>query len=650
MAKKKSKITQGESLDSNQLKNKQPEESLKVVAIGASAGGLQALYGVFDHLSFDKNDNFCIVVIQHLSPDYKSLMPELLARHTQMKISPIESGMEIESGVVYVSQPNKVFSIVNGVFVSEDRDHSNLVHYPINSFFSSLAEAYGTRAIAVILSGSGSDGTQGIEAIKDKGGIVVVQEESTAAFNGMPKNAIMTGLVDRIAPPEEIPAIIKEYLVLAPEGNQVSSKKRAQGASDEALAMMLLNIINEYADFDFANYKSNTILRRIERRIQKLQYHDFATYYEYVSNNPKEAKVLADEFLINVTGFFRDEKAFNYIETKIFPDIVSEHNGQDQIRIWSVGCSTGQEAYSLAMLLSEYLIRNKLRKRIKIFATDAHAASLNYASKGNYTKQEVENVPDYLLDKYFTELDDATYQVKANIRDMIVFAIHNVVKDPPFNNLHLVSCRNLLIYIKPELQQKILSFFHFALVDSGKLFLGSSESPFLGDKKFEVVSTTHRVYKKKKTYTNTDVVGLYAPGLQEKVSGPKSKGSTPMARRSTDFVKVIDKIKDAVLEDMTPPCVVITHDFEILHVFGAIERFLHFPKKQFQMNLLRMIAEDMYIPINTLVSTIKKENRKVVFSNVKTLVGDNKVILRLIGTPISDPNGKTEFIAVCFDE
>ncbi|TXC78536.1 chemotaxis protein CheB [Luteibaculum oceani] len=618
---------------------KSPEEDvLQIVAIGASAGGLQAIYSFIDNIGSLSERNTAFVIIQHLSPDYKSLMPELLRRHTEMEIVPIEDGQQLERGKVYVAQPSTVIRVEEGVLKTVVRQQDKSVHYPINSFLVSLANDQGEKAIAVILSGSGSDGTLGIEQIKQKGGFVVAQDEETASFNGMPSSAISTGLVDKICPPEDIAKEIANYLDGVSE--DFEDDEIMDSAGPEVVVNMILASVNKHFDLDFTLYKKNTILRRIERRMKAMSFSKMRDYMSYLQAHPQEAKNLGNDFLINVTAFCRDPEAFAYLEEFVLPATIADFEDSDQLRVWVVGCSRGQEAYSLAIIFKRYLDKFHPGKSIKIFATDVHAPSVSYASKGRYAIEEIESLPKEYVNKYFNKLDDQSYQVKSTLRDLIVFAVHNIIKDPPFNNIHFVSCRNLLIYFKAELQQKVLGYLHFSLVPGGRLFLGLSEAPFSKENNFETINTNFRLYRKvsnnrtKFYLSNTPKSGVSR--ITNEVSSNGKLTAYGGGRTRVEEPRIIDRIKDQIIDEVLPPTVIVNSENDIVHVFGDVEDYLHFPKKQFHLNIFKMVPDSLYLPINTLIVNVKKAKERVVFNNVNFQKGEERKKLKISAFPVEN--------------
>lgn len=465
--------------------------SLIVVAVGASAGGLEALQEFFKNMPL--KTGLAFVVIQHLSPDYKSLMDELLARETSIPIQIAEDGMEVLPDHIYLIPPRKNISIFHDKLFLENQEPKKRLNLPVDIFFRSLALDKGKNAIGVVLSGTGSDGTLGTRAIKEAGGMIMVQDEESAKFDGMPRNSIATGLVDYILPPGKMPEALVNFIKHPLVRENKSLESDLQDNLDTLTKIIL--ILRNYGGIDFSFYKDATILRRLERRLSINRYQTLEEYLDFLKDSDKEKETLQRELLIGVTRFFRDVEAFESLRSKVF----STWTGKHSIRIWSAGCSTGEEVYSLAILLNEYLEQQGITADVKIFATDVDRNSIEYAGKGLYPDSVVADLDSILLTKYFIRKENG-YQINDSIRKMIVFATHNLLKDSPFSRIDLLVCRNLFIYIRPEIQTKLLSMFYYSLNADGYLFLGNSETLGEMSEAFEYVDTKWKIYRLKGSY------------------------------------------------------------------------------------------------------------------------------------------------------
>ena len=412
-----------------------------IIAIGASAGGMEAIHLLFDHTP---EDGVSYVIIQHLSPDHKSFMAELLAKHSKMKIYEVEDNMPITPNCVYLMPKGKNMTISDRKLLLTD-SQPNQPNTAIDIFLNALAEDQRDKSIAVILSGTGTDGTKGIAAIKKYGGFVIVQDPATAKFNGMPNSAIQSGNADIILAPELIP---EEIIAHLNQGKLQSSYLEEVSESDEEALKEILNLVDKHTPLDFTNYKRPTIIRRIVIRMAQNKINTLDAYTDFLKANPSEITVLAQQFPISVTKFFRDQDAFKIIGEKVIPELVDSKLHVETLKVWVVGCATGEEAYSLAILIREHLTEAKKNLEVKIFASDIDKTALLHASKGVYPESISADVNAERLKIFFTK-QDKTYKVKDEIRRMIIFADHDIIKQPPYGKIDLISCRNLLIYINP---------------------------------------------------------------------------------------------------------------------------------------------------------------------------------------------------------
>ncbi|MDX1522747.1 MAG: chemotaxis protein CheB, partial [Anaerolineae bacterium] len=459
-----------------------------VVGIGASAGGLEALERFFSNMPPDSGIAF--VVIQHLSPDYESHMDELLSKYTHMPIYEAQDGTAVQPNTIYLLPRRKNMTIFKGRLYLVDYERSRGLNLPIDIFLQSLAEDQAEMAIGIILSGTGSDGTRGIRAIKEVGGMVMAQDDS-AKFDGMPRSAVATQLVDYIAPAEEMPQNLLNYIQHPCLATDPALKPAI--ATDEDMMGKLFAVLKQQTGADFTDYKPNTIIRRIERRMSVTQIEDLTDYVNYLQISDGECQTLYKEFLIGVTRFFRDPEAFDILYQRVLPMLFADKPKGTQLRIWVTGCSTGEEAYSLAMIFWEYMEQTNRYLDVKIFATDLDKQALEYASTGAYPESIAADLSPDRLRNFFVKKGDV-YEISRQIRTMVVFAHQNILIDPPFSKIDLISCRNLLIYLQPVLQKKVLATFQFALNTGGYLFLGNSET--VGD--YEDVF--HAEFKKWRIY------------------------------------------------------------------------------------------------------------------------------------------------------
>lgn len=578
-----------------------------VVGIGASAGGLEAIESFFKKMPADSGMAF--IVVQHLSPDYKSLMVELLSKHTLMPVLRIEEGMKVEPNHVYLIPPRKNLTMFHGHLLLNNQNHSNELNLPIDIFLRSLAEDAAEFAVGVILSGTGSDGTRGVRAIKEHGGMVMVQDEESAKFDGMPRNAIATGLVDFILPPEDMP---KQLLAFVKHPYAV---QEASIHSEDSDLTRIFALLRDKHKVDFTFYKPNTIVRRIERRISINQCRDLKEYRNLLENNSQEVSALFQELLIGVTNFFRDDTVFEEIRGKWLTPLVKSLSN-NEIRVWIAGCSTGEEAYSLAIMLAEYREYSGNFFRMKLFATDVDAKAVEKASAGLYPESIAADVPAHLLVKYFSRREDS-FQISQAIRESVVFAQHNLIKDPPFTNIHLLSCRNLLIYLQPVLQRKILELFNFSLVKDGLLMLGTSESIGEMVDYFDMVSPKGKIYRARGKYRSLGIGGIDpAPALMTSFRNPPPQSGRHVAGRYQDD-KILERFFNALTKDLLPFTMIVNESLEISHIFGDAQRYLSYPSGKLVTDITKLVSKDLAIPIATGARKALKSGESINMSNIK---------------------------------
>ncbi|PSR53113.1 hypothetical protein AHMF7605_06015 [Adhaeribacter arboris] len=622
---------------------KMQDKNPYVIGIGASAGGLQALQTLFEHIP---PDSVSYVVVQHLLPDHRSILTEILARESVLKIQDAENGMPVQENQVYIMPPDKKITIRNNVLYLSERPDNTANYGSINTFFKSLAADKGNKAIGIVLSGTGTDGTEGIAAIKKAGGLVLVQDPETAKFDGMPRSAIQSGHVDYILPPELMPDEIFNFVKVAPLTQEITEIVNTQ---QEDTLNHILNIVHDRTGLDFVNYKRPTIIRRLSRRMAVTHINNLVDYLDYLQLHPEEVETISKEFLIGVTKFFRDEEAFEVIKRKVIPTLVEEKNTTEQLRIWVAGCSTGEEAYSLAILVREYLEKIQKELEVKIFASDIDREALDFGRKGLYSYSSLNDILEERLFKHFVK-EEGKFRVGQQIRKMVIFAPHNIVSDPPFSRVDLVSCRNMLIYLNPLLQKKIITKFHYALQEGGYLFLGSSES--VGTMKNFV-----EVNKKWKIFRNVEK--SRSPGLENfssnlsrtdyQVAVPKS--TRDLGPKLAFNHHLAEALNETVLEEFGYAAVYVDLNFEVMHGAGDYNKYLTLPDKALTLNLLKMVPPDLALSLGTLLRQALREKEKI---NINKVPVRDKEILRHINLVIKpyleDKKLLQKFILVLFSE
>ncbi|NJW52517.1 chemotaxis protein CheB [Salinimicrobium oceani] len=592
----------------------------RIIAIGASAGGLEALKGFFEHVPEDSKNAY--VVIQHLSPDYKSMMGELLARSTRLPIVEVNDGMEISPGHIYLIPPiNNLVIKDNRLYLSDKPKHQTL-NLPIDMFFESLAREHKERAIGVILSGTGSDGTRGARAIKENDGMIMVQEPNEAQFDGMPKSAINTGLVDYVLPVKEMGEELNNFL----SAPAVFHFKDGDVVYDQSELMKILNYVDEKTGLDFREYKRSTLARRVARRVSVCKCRSLAEYYGHLTKTKGEVDILYREFLIGVTKFFRDSKVWELLRKKVIPQMLKERNNGDVIKIWDVACSTGEEAYSFAMCFFEEAEKQNKEIELKIFATDIAEKHLQIGGRGVYPESIAADVPADFLAKYFVSKPHK-YEVVEKLRRAVIFSRHNVIKNPPFSNMDLVSCRNLLIYFQPAIQTKALSVLHYSLKQDGILVLGTSESVNSQQNNFVEVDRKWKIYQNIKPSKRLEAGIAHAPTSTRRLVENKSHYERTSFKTTGNAVhqKLTAEFNETILENFRAASVCVDSDYNILEALGEFRKYANLPVNGFSTNLLDMMGADLkYLIQNSLKKAGKLQKKIYCKDAVYTHNGEQK--------------------------
>ncbi len=593
------------------------------VGIGASAGGLEAIESFFTNMPVD--NPLAFIVIQHLSPDYKSLMVELLSKKTAMSVNRAEEGMVVKPGNVYLIPPKKNLTIFHGKLLLNDRSDQEGISLPIDIFLQSLAEDQGERAIAIILSGTGSDGARGVRAIKEHNGMVMVQDEQTAKFDGMPRAAISTGTADFILPPEQMPRELLAFIAHP----YISGEKRRDALLEDADALTrLFAELRSRTKVDFTHYKPSTIGRRIERRMSINQITDFEAYVRYVQSYPGETMALYRELLIGVTSFFRDPEAMDVLRQNVLPTLLRRAENRE-VRCWVAGCSSGEEAYTLAILFREVMAELELHRDIKIFATDVDRDAIQRASSGVYPESIAADLTARILGKYFYHREDA-YQVTRTIREMVVFAQHNVISDPPFTNIDLVSCRNLLIYLQPVLQAKALEMFNFSLNRKGCLFLGNSETIGEMTDYFRPLHQRFRIYESRGRNQPSRDDALYLTARDKKRGSYRSVVPAFRARREVDGeLALLRQFLTVAAERFLPLSAIVNEQLEVVHIIGNTEGYFSVPSGPTEYNITRLAARELAIPLATGLQKVFRTGEDISYANIHLRHRGEKQTLRM---------------------
>jgi two-component system CheB/CheR fusion protein len=575
------------------------ERGLIVVGIGASAGGLEALGAFFEALP--DQTGMVFVVITHLHPEYESHMAELLQRYTQMPVMQVQKRTKVEANHVYVIPPNRAILMKDTHLDTREFEEPHGRRTPIDHFFRSLAASGHTDPIAVILSGGGTDGAVGIKDIKEVGGIIMVQQPEEAEYDGMPRAALSTGLVDVMLPTAQLAEKLADFIRHQPKlKHDVGQLTQAE---EETLHRILAQV-HARTGHDFSQYKRSTILRRLERRMQLNGFVTLDAYLAYLRGNSNEAQAMFNDILIGVTNFFRDRDSWQALEEQVIPHLMRQGGDLEGegLRIWTIGCATGEEAYGLAILCFEAAERQGVHPRIQVFASDLDERSIAHAREGMYPAVIEADVSPERLNQFFTREGDY-YRVKRELRDAVLFTSHNVMRDPPFSRQHLIACRNVLIYLQRPVQDKIFDIFHYSLNPNGYLFLGSSESAEHLPDLFNVVDKTHRLYQARPWAGERHNIPSLPLSVHRLRQGSRKVDDFGVARpRSTRFLEepmVMEEHHRGALESFSPPSVIVNERYAVLHVSDNAGRYLHQPKGPITGDLLALVRPELEMELRT---------------------------------------------------
>ncbi|MGI9174605.1 MAG: chemotaxis protein CheB [Rhodothermales bacterium] len=623
----------------------QPEEAgsadarFPIVGVGASAGGLNAFQRFFD--SLPAQPGMAFVLVQHLAPDHESELPELLQTHTQLKVAQVTEETEVKPNGVYVIPPGKSLSINRSVLHLSAPEQPHGQWAPIDLFFRSLAEDQGEHAVCVILSGTGSDGSLGLKAIKEHGGITMAQAPEDAEYDGMPKSAIATGLVDLTGTAEELAKKLVSYRQSAEEIDLPNEEEALPEDAAEALQRIFVHL-REATGHDFANYKRSTILRRIERRLHVNHKETVPAYFGFMRDNPEEQQALFKDFLISVTNFFRDPEAFKALEENVIPTLFESKGRRDTVRVWVAGCATGEEAYSLAMLLCEYASGLDAPPSLQVFATDLDEEALAFARRGHYTGAIETDVSPERLQRFFVR-EGGGYQVKEEVREIVLFAPHNLIKDAPFSRLDMVSCRNLLIYLDREVQEKVIEVFHYALGSGGFLFLGSSESIGTDVRLFETFDKKRRLFRR----SSAAISPPRLPALPIAGNGKPNK-KTPPDEEPEESVE--ERYHARSLRRYAPPRLLVDESHEITHVFGAAGRYLQDREGPATHNVLERITDSLRPDLRAALYQAKHKEESSQSRPMQIDVEGTSQVVRLHVEPLKDDGFPPGYVEIVFLE
>ncbi len=597
-------------------------QELLIAAIGASAGGIESFTELLAQLPSDSGMAF--VLVQHLDPKHESGLTHLLSRKSSMPVEEVTNGMRVERNHVYVIPPNAMMSISNHTLSLSPRGESTTSHMTIDHFMRSLAEAQGNRSIGVILSGYGTDGTLGMAEIQAQGGMTFAQNEKTAKFADMPRSAIRAGCVDYILPPKEIAhelvRIARHPYVARPRPEESETEGETSIATGNLNG--IFQTLRRSTGVDFTQYRQTTILRRIHRRMVVHKMDDVRDYVRYVQSSPAEIKALYQDMLINVTSFFRNPNVFEGMKTEIFPSILKNRGKNASIRIWTPGCASGEETYSIAIVLLEFLGARASQVPVQFFGTDVNDTSVARARAGVYPENIESDVSAERLRRFFNRIDGG-YRISKNIRDVCIFAQHNVLNDPPFSQMDLISCRNLLIYLEPSAQGRVISLFHYATRPGGFLVLGTSEGVGAASHLFAIENRSLKFFSKKGLPSRQAVTFSLSRPIEMSEQGPlrlpsKSQDST------WNYLEIQKEFDRRLLTHYSPAALFINSDLEIIHTRGNVSRYFKLAPGRASLSVLKMAREGLLLELRNAISRAKKENAPVRRRNVPMRVGNGE--------------------------
>ncbi|MEP6826899.1 MAG: CheR family methyltransferase, partial [Aestuariivirga sp.] len=611
-----------------------------VVGIGASAGGLEACSRLLDGLG--EASGMAFILVQHLDPTHKSLMVGLLGSHTKMNVLQAKDGMLIESRHLYVIPPGTYLSVAKGYLHVAPPQARHGARLPFDYFLQTLALDSGTRSACIVLSGTGADGSIGLQAVKEGGGLIIVQEPTEAAFNGMPQSAIATGLVDQVLSVGAMPNALRMFAKLKSPAARQEKKK----PTDEAKDWMpeIIDLMRIKSTHDFSRYKLGTLQRRTERRMAMLgiAQNDVEIYLQLLRSDTTEIETLANDLLINVTSFFRDPKVFDHLAATTIHDLVAKQPPDTPLRIWSVGWSTGEEIYSLAILLREQVTLQKRNVKLQLFASDIDADAVASARDGFYPDTIEAEISHDRLDRFFTK-EQSGYRISQELRSMVIFTVQDVLNDPPFAKLDLISCRNLLIYLQPEAQSKVIALFHFALRSNGILLLGSAETVGEADSQFEIVSKPDRIYRR--IGQNRPGELLFLLGSTDSRPAPRMPVTNAAMPHPSAFAELCQKF---VIANYTPATVLINQKFDCLFTLGPTSDYLSLAPGMTSNNIIDMARDGVKSKLRLAIQMAIQEKKRINVGGARMSRGDNTVAFSILVEAVKSEG--QELLLICFKD
>jgi two-component system, chemotaxis family, CheB/CheR fusion protein len=608
-----------------------------LVGIGASAGGFTALKKLLGGVPEDSG--LAYVVIVHLSPEHKSQLPDLLQPFVKIPVEQVTETVKLERNRVYVIPPNANLDTIDSHLRLGALEPNRKQRAPIDHFFRTLAGTHGREAIGVILTGTGSDGTLGMKQIKEAGGLTIVQDPLEAEYDGMPQSAISTGIIDLIRPLADIPDAILGYASTRPAVVIPDNDSEIEDRTRRLLQAVFLQL-RKRTNRDFSHYKRSTILRRITRRMQFHRIEDLNTYVEYLTEHPDEARKMADDLLITVTNFFRDPEVYELLEREVLPQLCDNKGPDDTVRIWSVGCATGEEAYSIAMLLLEYLERQDQPCGIQIFASDLHERSLERAREGFYPGDITADVTTERLQRFFHK-ENGGYRIRKEVRELVVFAPHNLLSDPPFSRIDMITCRNVLIYLERQLQKDVAQLFHYAIRPDGLLLVGTSESidaPGL----FRSENKQCCLYRRLNTPTTEPRLPVFPLARS---SNERMKDNSERALPTTSF----GSLHQRLLGDYAPASILVSPEDRIVHLSERSGGYLSYPSGDLTSNFFKLLREEFRIELRSILPVVRQRRESISTSPIPTRFdGEQKSVVVHVH-PSLQPN-EEGFLLILFED
>lgn len=639
-------ISENAESKKNPEKSSAPDKFL-IVGIGASAGGIKALKEFFARVPADSK--MAYVVILHLSPDHDSQLAAILQTAATIPVTQVSEKIHVEPNHIYVVPPNKSLRMLDGFIVVSDITRVEERRAPVDIFFRTLAESHDSRAVAVILSGTGANGSMGVKRVKEKGGVIFVQDPDESEYSDMPRHSLATGLVDDALAAAEIPAKIIAYRSNLGKIQIPPEVETPRTEVDERALREIFTHLRVKTGHDFSNYKRATVLRRIERRINVRELADLLSYAKFLREQPEETAALLRDLLISVTNFFRDHYAFDALETKILPRIFEGKTAADTVRVWVAGCATGEEAYSLAIMLAEKTFDRLDAPKVQIFATDIDETAIAHAREGFYTLNDAADVSPERLRRFFIGEGDG-YRVRSEIREMILFAAHNLLKDAPFSHLDLVTCRNLLIYLNRTAQSRVMEIVHFALNPNGYFFLGSSESIDGSGDLFTAADKENHIFQSRPVTTRITLpLPDFSTAISRMTQTVLPTTSREQEKRVLERLSYVD-LHQQLLEQYAPPSIVVNEEYDIVHLSERAGRFLQISGGEPTFNLLKVVRKELRLELRTALYQAVQRRTNVEAKNLQVVIGDSAETVNIHVRPsLRNEEAARGFVLVLFE-